>query len=594
MNQSALNPSNADVVGGLADPGLEPQSDIIEQLSTNSITAPKLHPAVMMSSLFINLLALGLPLVILQVYDRILPNQALETLTLLMIAMALVVVIDTTLKIARAYLVGWTAGRFQHQTSVEALKRLLNAPSHMIEKDAPSVHVDRLNAIDALREFYGGQSRLLLIDLPFIAIFLGLIAFVGGALIFVPLVLFAILGIATVLCGQALRSVLEERSQLDDRRYDFVIEALTGIETIKTMAMEPQIQRRYERLQRTAVETGYKTIILGNAAQSFGNLFANMTMVSVVSVGALMVIDGTLSMGALACCSLLSGRTIQPLLKGLGLWTQMQSLSIARGRVNELLRLPEVKDTGYAPIEHCRGAISVRNLSFSYSDDEPDTFKGINLKIPPGSIVGLRGEDGSGKSTLTRILAGQIVPTSGTVLIDGHDLHGEAGSALAEWIAYVPQAPAIFQGTILENLTMFRTGDAIDAAREAAALIGLDEDIHRLPEGYDTPLSEGVTDELPAGMMQRIAIARALARRPKILLFDEANGSLDSNGDRLVREGLEKLRGHMTIILVSLRPSLLRVADRIYKFSDGTLVPMANVQAPQVARAAKSESGGAA
>lgn len=545
----------------------------------------------MVSSLFINILALALPLVILQVYDRVLPNQALETLSFLMLAMAVVIVVDTTLKIARAYLVGWTAGRFQHQMSVEALELLLNAPTHLVEKDAASIHVDRINAIDTLREFYGGQSRLLMLDLPFIAIFLGLMAFVGGALVFVPLVLFVVLGIATLICGRALRKVLRERSELDDRRYDFVIEALTGIETIKTMAMEPQIQRRYERLQRTAVDTGYNTIILGNIAQSFGNLFANMTMVSLVSFGAMMVIDGSLSMGALACCSLLSGRTIQPLLKGLGLWTQVQSLSIARGRVQELLSLPVAVKTDIAPIEHCEGSITVSNLSFTYSEDVPATLKNIEFEVEAGSIIGLKGEDGSGKSTLTRILAGQIAPTGGMVTIDGRDLHGDSKDALAEWIAYVPQTSAIFQGTIIQNLTMFRAGEAIDAAREAAALIGLDEDIHRLPEGYDTQLSEGVTDELPAGMIQRIAIARALARRPKILLFDEANGSLDSSADRLVREGLEKLRGRMTIVLVSQRPSFLRVADRVLQFSDGMLISTPNAHGPTVSGAEALESG---
>ncbi len=545
-----------------------------------------------MSSVFINVLALALPLVILQVYDRILPNLALETLTFLMLGMAGVVLIDVVLKVARAHLVGWTAGQFQHKTGIEAVNRILNAPSHMIEQQAPSVYVDRLNAIDALRDFYGGQSRLLLLDLPFILIFLALIAFVGGYLIFVPLALFAILGVATLICGKALKNVLETRSSHDDRRYDFIVEALNGIQTVKAMAMEPQIQRRYERLQRTAAETGYKTIILGNAAQSFGNLFANLTMVSVVSVGALLVIDGKLTIGALACCSLLSGRTIQPLLKGLGLWTQMQNLSVARGRLEDLQNLPPIDVSEFEPMDECKGGLEVSGLSFAYSEDDAHVLEDINLRIEPGSIVGIKGDDGSGKSTFVRILAGQIEPTSGSVMVDGFDLHGAGARALAEWIAYVPQGSAIFRGTILENITMFRTGDAIDEAREAAALIGLEDDIHRLPEGYDTQLSEGVTDELPAGMMQRIAIARALARRPKVLLFDEANRSLDSDGDRLFREGLEKLRGDMTIIIVSQRPSILRVADQVYEFTDGILGAAAEHAAPPpVTGPSATESG---
>ncbi len=534
-------------------------------------TAPPLHAAVMISSVFINLLALALPLVILQVYDRILPNQSYDTLGLLLIGLGVVVILDTVMKVARAYLVGWSAARYEHHVGIAAVERILNAPSNLIENDAPSVHVDRLNAVDAMREFYGGQSRLLLIDLPFIFIFLGLIAFVGGYLVLVPLILFVVLGTATLMCGRSLREVLQNRSDFDDRKYDFIIEALSGIQTIKSMAMEPQFQRRFERLQKTGVNAAYKTIVLGNAAQSFGNLFANLTMISVVSVGAIFVIQGSLTVGTLACCTLLSGRTIQPLLKGLGLWTQLQSLSIAKRRIEELFALPTVVESGMGPIADCTGEIKVRNLSFSYSPDSPKLMDDISFEVAPGEIIAIKGDDGCGKSTLVRMMAGQFEPGEGEVRIDGYDVCGPWKKALSEWVAYVPQTSSMFHGTILQNITMFRTGEAIDAARQAAQLIGLEADIHRLPEGYDTPISEGITEELPSGLMQRIVIARALARQPKVLVFDEANGSLDARGDRLLREGLDKLRGEMTIVIVSLRPSFIKLADRVFELADGRL-----------------------
>ncbi len=525
----------------------------------------------MISSVFINVLALALPLVILQVYDRILPNQSYDTLGLLLIGLAVVVVLDTVMKVARAYLVGWSAARYEHQVGIAAVERILNAPSSLIENDAPSVHVDRLNAVDSMREFYGGQSRLLLLDLPFIFIFLGLIGFIGGYLVLVPLVLFVILGTATLLCGRSLREVLQNRSDFDDRKYDFIIEALSGIQTIKSMAMEPQFQRRFERLQKTGVSAAYKTIVLGNAAQSFGNLFANLTMISVVSVGAIFVIQGSLTVGTLACCTLLSGRTIQPLLKGLGLWTQLQSLSIAKRRIEELFSLPPVVETGLGPIAECSGEIKIRDLCFSYAPDSPRLMNNICLDVDPGEIIAVKGDDGCGKSTLVRMMAGQIEPGEGDVRIDGYDVCGPWKKALSDWVAYVPQTSSMFQGTILQNITMFRTGEAIDAAREAAQLIGLEADIHRLPEGYDTPISEGITEELPAGLMQRIVIARALAQKPKVLIFDEANGSLDARGDRLLREGLDKLRGDMTIVIVSLRPSFIKLADRVFELAGGHL-----------------------
>lgn len=533
--------------------------------------APALPATIYISSFFINLLGLALPMVILQVYDRILPNQATATLSLLIAGLVGVLILDTAMKIARAYLVGWTTAYHEYGVFTEAVRRLLDTPSRVVEGTSPSVHIDRFNALDIMREFYGGQSRLLLLDLPFVLVFLALIAFVGGYLVFVPIVLFLTLGSITITRGIALRKILKSRAQNDDRRYDFIIESLTGIHTLKTMAMEPQFQRRFERLQKIGATASHDTIHLSNIAQIVGNLFSSLTMICTVTVGAYMVIHGSLTMGSLAACTLLSGRTIQPLLKGLGLWTQIQSISVARERVSKLFEQEAPEESKAEALEKLDGAISIKGLSFGYGPDAPLVLKNINLEVAPGEMIGLRGGDGSGKSTLIKLLRGEFEPTAGTVRLDDHAPSGVQRSSLAELTAYVPQQPSIIQGTILQNITMYRGGDAIDAAREAAQSIGLEPDIHRLPSGYDTVLSEGIAEDLPAGMMQRIVIARALARKPKLLLFDEGNSSLDAGSDAHLREGLEKLKGQTTVILVSLRPSLLRMATNVYSLQDGML-----------------------
>ncbi len=531
-----------------------------------------LHAAVLIGTVFINLLALALPLVVLQVYDRIIPNRALDTFLLLLIGLSVVLLLDGILRVSRAYLVGWSGVCFENEVAVEAVERLLFAPSSMIERNPPGIHIDRLNAIDALRDFYGGQSRLLLIDLPFVVVFLGLVAAIGGWIVAVPLVIFSILSLVTIICGGHLREVLEQRAEQDDRRYDFIIEALNGIQTIKTMAMEPQIQRRFERLQKAGVRASYKTIKLGNLAQNFGNLFSSLTMISVVSVGAYLIINGSLSVGALAACTMLSGRSVQPVLRGLGLWTQLQGLSIAKARLQGIYDLPEIK---YRPrlnetIE-CQGDIKLRNLTYKFDGDERRVVNDISLDIAPGTMVGLHGGDGGGKSTLVKLMIGELAPTSGTLKIDGYEISGPERERLIRSIAYVPPHSEIFTGTILQNITMFSTGEAIDAAREAARFLGLEADIHRLPEGYDTNLSEGISDELPMGMMQRIIIARNLARKPGILLFDEANGSLDGRADKMLRTAFEKLKGKVTVVVVSNRPSLLRLCDHIYELENGEI-----------------------
>ncbi len=542
-----------------------------EDGSVDHTSAPRLPPSIYVGSLIINLLALALPVVILQVYDRILPNQATATLTMLVIGLIGVLVLDTAMKIARAYMVGWVTAHHEYEISCDALDRMLYAPSSRIEKDAPSVHLDRLNAMDAMREFYGGQSRLLLLDMPFVVIFLGLMALIGGILVLVPIVLFAALGSVSVFRGRALRKILETRSHHDDRRYDFIIESLNGIETIKTMAMEPQIQRRFERLQKVGATASHQTILLGNSVQTIGVLFSNLTMISVVTVGAFMVIHGQLTMGTLAACTLLSGRTIQPLLKGLGLWTQMQRLAIARNQLDQLFTLEKVAHDPGTTAPELRGTISLSDVGFAYGPGEAMVLQNLNLEVAAGDMIGLRGGDGAGKSTLLKMICGEIEPTTGRLRLDGYEPSTLNPTWVSEWISRVPTHASIFRGTIMENLTMFRSGGAIDNAREAAQLIGLERDIHRLPSGYDMVLSEGISDELPAGMMQRIVIARALARKPRILLFDEGNSSLDAKSDMLLREGLEQLKGSTTIIIVSLRPSLLRLTDCVYSLLDGQL-----------------------
>ena len=564
-SQKPANPHKTEMAENRPHAGVLVDTDA--DIEHNS--APPLPWAIYVSSFFINLLALALPLVILQVYDRILPNEATATLSLLAIGLCGVLVLDTAMKIARAHMVGWVTAHHEYRISMEAVTRILNARSVDLEAEAPSVHLDRLNALDAMREFYGGQSRLLLLDLPFVFIFLGLMAFIGGYIVIVPIVLFLLLGSISIKRGGVLRAVLQSRSQHDDRRYDFIIESLVGIETIKTMAMEPQILRRFERLQKIGANASHDTILLGNEVQIIGVLFSNLAMICVVTVGAFMVIHGQLTMGTLAACTLLSGRTIQPLLKGLGLWTQLQRLSVARDQITKLFAVDAAATKGGETIEQLDGSIKISGVTFAYGPDTPLVLKNVSLDVAPGEIIGLRGGDGSGKSTVIKMIQGEVRPTTGDVRLGEYDPSRISRTSMHDWVAYVPKDAAIFRGTIMENITMFRGGEIIDYAREAAQAIGLESDIHRLPAGYDMVLSEGITEELPAGMMQRIVICRALARRPKILLFDEANTSLDARSDALLRQGLERLKGRTTVLLVSLRPSMLRIADRVYSLLDG-------------------------
>ena len=547
-----------------------PKFNVTNDKKPNPYASFKLPLVAYPSFFFINLLALVLPLVILQVYDRILPNQSRETLLFLILGLTGVIIIDTVMKISRSYLVSWAAMQHDYKLKVDAVKRMLYAPESSFNQNAASTHIDRLNALDTMRDYYGGEARLLLLDLPFVAVFLGFIYLIGGFLVLVPIVLFIILGLATLMISASLRTVYEQRMDHDERGQDFIIESLVGIATIKTMAMEPKMLRRFERLRKLGASTNHKMIMLSNSSQTLGNIFANLSMVSVVSVGALMVIDGNLTVGALAGCTLLSGRTIQPLLRAIALWTQMQTISVAESQMQALFELPKVDDNEMQPQAKIEGNLSLRDLSFGYEAKQP-ILSHINLEIPLGTIIGVKGSDGSGKSILLKLISGALDPTTGEILIDGLSMGGEARQALDTQIAYIGPKSEIFHGTIIDNLTMFQTGKAVDFACQAAQLIGLEENIHRMPEGYKTVIGAAIAEQLPAGMTQRIGIARALSRRPKILLLDEANSSLDGRSDWLFKEGLKQLKGEITIVLVSNRPSTLQLADHVYEIVDGSL-----------------------
>lgn len=331
------------------------------------------------------------------------------------------------------------------------------------------------------------------------------------------------------------------------------------------------MQRRFERLQKNAASVSYDTILYGNHMQSVGNLFANVTMIAIVSVGAFAVMDGSMSIGALACCTLLSGRVIQPILRAIGMWSETQNMAIAYERAEQIFNLPEPVFSEEQQFEDIKGRITLRGVGLRSENGNRQLFQDISLNIAPGSIIGLRGKDGSGKSSLVKMIRGEIAAESGSAFIDGHNVNSDNYKKIRKSICYVSEGGTVFQGTILENLTMFRMGAAIEDARKAAQLIGLEKVINRLPDGYDTVLGDGVVESLPMGLIQRIAITRALTQKPKILLFDEANTALDQESDRLLREGLSQLKGEMTILLISNRPSLLNIASHIYELRDGAL-----------------------
>ncbi len=546
-------------------------------------------PIVIASSVLINVLSLFMPLAILQVYDRIIPDQAANTLVVLVIMLAAVLLTEAMFRIARNHVVGWASTALAWRTHREVLRRVMAAPAQFLESESASRNLDRIQALLAFAEWHGSPSRLVMADLPFVVLFIGLMAAVGQWLVLVPLLLFCILAVAVHRRSVAVRQINESRAIEDMKTRDFLVETFNGIQTIKASAMENQMQRRFERLQETVAAHSFVSIKMAEETQAFTGLLSNLTQMATVTVGAAFVINGQMSVGALACCVMLAGRAVQPLLRCVAVWNELQSVIVGIEKSEPLLNLPGVQERSPEPDINPM-EIHFSDVSFAYRPDGKKILDRISFRVPAGRIVAVTGRDGTGKSTLADIVCGNLPGHEGEIRIGGLDPRS-GGAFLKRRISMVRPGISMMRGTIIDNITMFRKGtEEAELAVQAARLIGLDADICKLPLGYRTVMSDGVSAELPTGLVQRIAIARAIARRPGLLILDEANGALDMQGDKLLLDGLRRLRGFSTILLITNRPSFAAVADQIWRFADGRLEPVpaspATLSLPQLVQAA--------
>ncbi len=528
----------------------------------------ELPRSVILASVIINVLGLALPLVILQVYDRIIPNLAFMTLSLMVAGLIAVIAIESTLRLARSYVVGWTATRFAYDAAVDAIDRVLNTSDRVLADVPPAKLHDRMTAISTLADFYGGQSRLVLLDVPFMLIFVVMLILIGGPLAVVPIGVAVAVGYETSRRARRLRTTLEDRHAHDDRRYDFLMECLSGIQTAKSLGMEPFLMRRFERLQETTARIHFQMINLNGRAQTIGLSLANVTTILMVTIGAALAVYGQMTVGTLAACTMLTTRMIQPLLRAINVWSELQTIHLALDQAEELFRLDrpthaEPTLPGDAPPEIRVRAASLAEYGVTLLND-------AYLTVAPGEFVALTGPSDGSKSALLDLIWGEQAPDSGTVEVGPYD-PSRQHREISRLIGFVGQKPIMFTGTILENLTLFGRGPLVDEARWACRETGVEALIHRLPSGYDTRLGESLTEALPNGFLQRIAIARIIAQKPAILVMDEPQAFLDRDADHDIIRYLAKIRGTTTIVLNSNRPSYFKLADRLFEIHDGEL-----------------------
>lgn len=545
---------------------------------------------VITASLLINVLALGLPFVILQVYDRIIPNQALDTFTFLIIGLVGVILLDTLVKIARSSILSWEGAKYDHKQSMKAVDHILHADTSSFESKPHGYYIDKIHALEKIQDFYSGQSILLMMDFPFVLIFIALIYFITGPLVIIPLCLLGFFGLISIITGQKLHKALVNRSEMEDRRQNFIIEVLSGIHTVKAMAMEPFMIRRYERLQGQSAESIFQLSRINSIVQGIGATFSQVATISFVGIGSLAVIEGDLTIGALAAGSMLSNRVLQPGLKAMSIWTQFQSVRLAHKKVKELFAMPSESSGNIKIDRRFEGSIQLKNLSFQYPKAENPILSNVSLNIKDGEMIGISGDNGSGKSTLIKLLAGYIHPDEGEITIGDHSVADYNLEQIRTQIGIVPQYGILFEGTILENMTLYREGEAIKQAIELSKILGLEKIIAQMPHGLDTMVGGSAVDSLSEGVRQKIIMVRSLVGHPKIILFDDANANFDIKNDNRLMKYMHALRDQRTMVIVSHRPSFLKLCHRVFFIEDGNLEPVDDIYNIQTRKKKSAEA----
>jgi len=550
-------------------------------------------PGLGISTLLSNVLALALPLAILQILDRVVANQSLETLAFLVIGVVIALILEEVLRSINGQVTSWLGARFEHNTSVAALERLMHVPLQRYQQDEPGMHEERILATTKVAEFYSGQALLVLFDLPFVVIFAVLIYIIGGWLVAVPIFLLLLFSYLIYYFGNWMREQVRQRIIQDDRRLGFLTEVLSGIYSVKTLTMESLMLRRYERLQETNSGLG-EALIRGNAlASNMGMLFSQVMIVAVVFASSWLVMSGKMTPGGLAACMMLSVRALQPLRRGLSVWMRYQSFVAAHDRLNQVFDMPYDNDEGKPVMPPVTKTLELRNVTLKFkgadfistqslarsalyggsrdSNERGDElFSNLSLTLEVGQCIAILGVSGSGKTSLLSLMNGMVRPVSGEILADGQPLDSFTTGSVHKEIALLPQTGTIVSGNILENMTMFDASLNEEALRISSKL-GLDQIVAGMKLGYETNVGEGVAETLPAGVRQVITIIRALVRKPSVVLFDEANISLDMRLDQLLRDYLAEQKGKCSMVLVTHRPSLINLADKTYSLVDGCL-----------------------
>ena len=531
----------------------------------------KLLGEILLVSFVLNLFALVTPLFFQVVMDKVLVHRGLTTLDVIAFGLLVVSLFEVALSGLRTYVFAHTTSRIDVELGARLFRHLLNLPMGYFQARRVGDSVARVRELENIRQFLTGNAITVVLDVFFSVLFIAVMLIYSGWLTLVVLASLPLYLLLSLLITPVLRARLHEKFNRGAENQAFLVETVSGIDTLKAMAVEPQMTRDWDKQLAGYVAAGFRAATLSTVAHEGVNLVGKLVTVGTLWLGAKLVIEGELTVGQLIAFNMLAGRVAQPIMRLAQLWTDFQQTGISVQRLGDILNTRTEVAGNKSPLPALTGRIELDQVVFRYRPDAPEVLRGVSLNIKPGEVIGVVGRSGSGKSTLAKLVQRLYVPERGRVLVDGVDLALADASSLRRQIGVVLQENVLFNRSIRDNIALADPGSPLEAVMRAAKQAGAHEFILELPEGYDTLVGEhGST--LSGGQRQRIAIARALITQPRILIFDEATSALDYESERIIQQNMKAICQGRTVIVIAHRLSAVREADRILVLERGQIV----------------------
>lgn len=528
---------------------------------------------VLIASFFLQLFALVTPLFFQVVTDKVLAHRGYTTLDVLVFGLIIVSIFETVLGALRTYVFSHTTNRIDVELGARLFRHLIALPIAYFEARRAGDSVARVRELENIRNFLTSSALTLVIDLGFTFVFLAVMFYYSPFLTWIVVGSFPFYVAISAGVTPIFRERLDKKFDRGAENQAFLVESVSAIQTLKAMAIEPQMQRRWEEQLAGYVSASFDVLSLGNWASQSVQFISKLVTALTLYFGAHLVIEGNLSVGELIAFNMLAGRVAQPVLRLAQLWQDFHQARVSVARLGDILNaVPEpMFDPSRATLPPIKGEVTFHHVNFRYRPDTSLALQDVSLKVLPGQVIGIVGPSGSGKSTLTKLIQRLYVPEAGRILIDGIDLTVADVAWLRRQIGTVLQENVLFNRTIRENIALADPGMATERVIAAAELAGAHDFILALPDGYSTVVGERGAS-LSGGQRQRIAIARALVTNPRVLIFDEATSALDYESENIIQRNMRKICAGRTVFIIAHRLSAVRHADRILTIEAGRLV----------------------